>query len=42
MMLCLYFQNKPHLYSLVNMYNVTLIDFKHIKGTVLSNGEEKQ
>lgn len=42
MMLRLCFQEKPHLCSLVNMYNVTLTDFKQIKGNVLSEGAEKQ
>lgn len=42
MMLGLCFQEKLHLHSLVNMYNVILTDFKHIRCIVLRKSAEKE
>ncbi len=38
----LVFSGKAHHCSLVNKYNVTLTDLKHIRGTVLSEDVQKR
>lgn len=42
MMLRLCFLQKHHHYALVNMYNVTLTDFEHIRDSAIRKEAERQ